>query len=169
MNSLSSSWGCPIRGSSDQCLLPAPRSVSPVSAPFFASGCLGLHREPSFIWPFFVFINFFKFIKGNYWKSFINFKSKNRKFNNFRQELQLNWTFNRGVEVSGFEPLTSALQRQRSTNWAIPPLFSLFYFENENFQNQTNRLCSEPKQKKWAMLDLNQRPHPYQGCALPLS
>ena len=26
------------------------------------------------------------------------------------------------VEVSGFEPLTIAVQRRRSTNWAIPPL-----------------------------------------------
>jgi hypothetical protein len=43
------------------------------------------------------------------------------------------------LEVSGVEPLTIALQRRCSTNWAIPP---------------------------WAILDLNQRPHPYQGCAL---
>ena len=48
------------------------------------------------------------------------------------------------LEVSGLEPLTSALQRQRSTNWAIPP---------------------EPL-KGWAILDSNQGPHPYQGCAL---
>ena len=26
------------------------------------------------------------------------------------------------VEISGFEPLTSAVQKQRSTNWAIPPV-----------------------------------------------
>ena len=43
------------------------------------------------------------------------------------------------LEISGFEPLTFALQKQRSTNWAISP---------------------------WAILDLNQGPHPYQGCAL---
>jgi len=43
--------GCPIRESSDLCLLPAPRSVSPVSAPFIVSECLGLHRKPSFLWP----------------------------------------------------------------------------------------------------------------------
>ena len=43
--------GCPIRESSDLCLFPAPRSVSPVSAPFIVSECLGLHRKPSFLWP----------------------------------------------------------------------------------------------------------------------
>ena len=41
--------GCPIRESSDLCLFPAPRSVSPVSAPFIVSECLGLHRKPSFL------------------------------------------------------------------------------------------------------------------------
>ena len=43
---IGSSRGCPIRVSSDQSLLPAPRSVSPVSAPFIVSGCLGLRRKP---------------------------------------------------------------------------------------------------------------------------
>ena len=43
---IGSSRGCPIRESSDQSLLPAPRSVSPVSAPFIVSGCLGLRRKP---------------------------------------------------------------------------------------------------------------------------
>ena len=57
------------------------------------------------------------------------------------------------VEISGLEPLTSALQGQRSTNWAIPPNFSKNVF--------LDHLWSW-----WAMLDLNQRPHPYQGCAL---
>jgi len=41
--------GCPIRESSDLCLLPTPRSVSPVSAPFIVSECLGLRRKPSFL------------------------------------------------------------------------------------------------------------------------
>jgi hypothetical protein len=43
---IGSSRGCPIGGSSDQCLFPAPRSVSPVFAPFIVSGCLGLRRKP---------------------------------------------------------------------------------------------------------------------------
>lgn len=36
--------GCPIRTSPDQCLLPAPRSLSSVATSFFASVCLGIHR-----------------------------------------------------------------------------------------------------------------------------
>jgi hypothetical protein len=48
------------------------------------------------------------------------------------------------LEVSGFEPLTSALQRLRSTNWAIPPIH----------------------RSRWAILDSNQGPYPYQGYAL---
>ena len=44
-------WGCPIRESSDLCLFPTPRSVSPASAPFIVSECLGLHRKPFFLWP----------------------------------------------------------------------------------------------------------------------
>src|SRR5919202_6386190 len=38
--------GCPIRTSPDNCLLPAPRSVSSVATSFFASVCLGIHRKP---------------------------------------------------------------------------------------------------------------------------
>ena len=34
--------GCPIQISTDQCLLPTPRSVSPVAASFFASVCQGI-------------------------------------------------------------------------------------------------------------------------------
>jgi hypothetical protein len=58
------------------------------------------------------------------------------------------------VEVSGLEPLTSALQRQRSTNWAIPPerkpimiiLFQAYWtshlsFAQMNFAVQSHGLC----------------------------
>ena len=44
-----------------------------------------------------------------------------------------------GLEVSGFEPLTFALQGQHSTNWVIPP---------------------------WAIGDSNTWPRPYQGRTL---
>lgn len=44
------------------------------------------------------------------------------------------------MEISGFEPLTFAVQKQCSTYWAIFP--------------------------SWVILDLNQRPYPYQGYAL---
>ena len=38
--------GCPIRKSTDQCLLPTPRSISSVTTSFFASVCLGIHHKP---------------------------------------------------------------------------------------------------------------------------
>jgi hypothetical protein len=46
MDSAGRILGCPIRKPPDQCLLPAPRSVSSVATSFFASACLGIHREP---------------------------------------------------------------------------------------------------------------------------
>jgi hypothetical protein len=57
------------------------------------------------------------------------------------------------MEVSGLEPLTSCLQSRRSTNWAKPPHF----FYSPFTRNIDIR---------WAIPDSNQRPHPYQGCAL---
>ncbi len=38
--------GCPIRRSTNQSLLAAPRSFSQLSTSFFASCCLGIHRAP---------------------------------------------------------------------------------------------------------------------------
>ena len=49
------------------------------------------------------------------------------------------------VEHSGIEPLTSCVQSRRSPSWANAP---------SNYKLW------------WAWMDLNQRPHPYQGCAL---
>ena len=43
--------GCPIRRPPDNCLLPAPRSISLVATSFFASVCLGIHRKPFVAWP----------------------------------------------------------------------------------------------------------------------
>jgi hypothetical protein len=40
------SEGFPIRKSSDQSLLAAPRSLSQLSTSFFASDCLGIHHTP---------------------------------------------------------------------------------------------------------------------------
>ncbi len=42
--------GCPIRISSDQSFLPAPRNFSQVSASFFAFWCLGIHQQPLTAW-----------------------------------------------------------------------------------------------------------------------
>ena len=127
MNSIGSAKGCPIRESPNHSLFPAPRSVSSVSTPFFVFGCLGIHHKPFFIWPFSCNIpaDFVICTRIIFWRRLCLAKLTKKA-----------WM----VEISGLEPLTSALQRQRSTNWAIPPW--------------------------WAMLDLNQRPHPYQGCAL---
>ena len=54
------------------------------------------------------------------------------------------FNFVTGLEVSGFEPLTFALQGQHSTNWVIPPL------------------ALPP----WAIGDSNTWPRPYQGRTL---
>ena len=53
MDSVSCIKGCPIRKPLDQCLLPTPQSISLVTASFFASVCLGIHREPFVAWPSF--------------------------------------------------------------------------------------------------------------------
>ena len=108
--SRSSSRSFLIRVLSDQNLLPVPRDISLVATPFIASRHQGIRRKLLFAW---------LFVLNNY--SIFKFL----------------FFF---VEISGFEPLTSAMQKQRSTNWAIPPL--------------------------WAIQDLNLGPHPYQGCAL---
>ena len=39
--------GCPIRRSSDQCLVAAPRCVSPLPTSFIGTQCQGIHRMPS--------------------------------------------------------------------------------------------------------------------------
>jgi hypothetical protein len=43
--------GCPIRISTDQRLLAAPRSFSQLSTSFVASRCLGIHRAPLVAFP----------------------------------------------------------------------------------------------------------------------
>ena len=90
-NSRSSSRSFLIRVFSDQNLLPVPRNISLVATPFIASEHQGIHRKLLFTWLF---------------KSYKIFKFQNSFY---------------VVEISGFEPLTSAVQKQRSTNWAIPP------------------------------------------------
>ena len=70
------------------------------------------------------------------------------------------------VEVSGFEPLTSCLQSRRSTSWAIPPQFSELDCRLVKFFTSYFLLSSSYSILWWAILDLNQGPHPYQGCAL---
>ncbi len=41
-------WGCPIRKSTDQSLLSAPRSLSQSATSFIASQCQGIHEMPLF-------------------------------------------------------------------------------------------------------------------------
>ena len=100
---MSINWTCSlksflIRVPPDQSLLPTPRSVSSVVTPFIASECQGIQLKPLFAWiiPIFVALQF-------------------SRFDNLR-------SFELFLEISGLEPLTSAVQRQRSTNWAISPL-----------------------------------------------
>ena len=86
---------------------------------------------------------------------------------NFRPILRFGCFWLAVVEVSGFEPLTSCLQSRRSTSWAIPPLHLSFISWHRSFHNYClmfNVKCSMGLW--WAILDLNQGPHPYQGCAL---
>lgn len=136
----SSKRGCPIRESSDLCLLPTPRSVSPVSAPFIVSECLGLHRKPSFLWP----KNIAVLQKKNRLKNSYIFYAPRfiKTHNGSLLPYFIFWLFllrilyacihcktheqNRRVEIKGFEPLAPALQRQCSTNWAIFPFFLNF-------------------------------------------
>ena len=61
--------------------------------------------------------------------------------------------------MSGVEPLTFAVQKRYSTTELHP-----LYFFKKTFKEKSLTL-----HLGWDMLDLNQRPHPYQGCALPLS
>ncbi len=70
------------------------------------------------------------------------------------------------MEVSGFEPLTSCLQSRRSTSWAIPPQFSELFSNFHSFLTRYLLLSTSYSILWWAILDLNQGPHPYQGCAL---
>ena len=92
-NSRSSSRSFLIRVFSDQNLLPVPRNISLVATPFIASEHQGIRRKLLIAW----------------------LVLKVQIFQVFTIQ---NFLF---VEISGFEPLTSAVQKQRSTNWAIPP------------------------------------------------
>ena len=92
-NSRSSSRSFLIRVFSDQNLLPVPRNISLVATPFIASEHQGIRRKLLIAW-LILKVQIFQV-----------FSIRNFLF----------------VEISGFEPLTSAVQKQRSTNWAIPP------------------------------------------------
>lgn len=124
MNSKRSSRGCPIRESSDLCLFPTPRSVSPASAPFIVFECLGLHHKPSVLWPQ-------KKIGSS---SLLSSFPHQVSFGWIQTKEDLWRDSKRRVEIKGFEPLAPALQRQCSTNWAIFPWFWLLAFLwNVNF------------------------------------
>ena len=58
------------------------------------------------------------------------------------------------MEISGIEPLTSCVQGRRSPSWAISPFHHHYRF---HFTHSS---------EWWVWVDLNHRPHPYQGCAL---
>ena len=66
------------------------------------------------------------------------------------------------MEISGIEPLTSCVQGRRSPSWAISPMSSHHFlrFTYYSVSISLHRL------EWWVWVDLNHRPHPYQGCAL---
>ena len=156
MNSKRSSLrGCPIRESSDLCLFPAPRSVSPASAPFIVSECLGLHRKPSFLWP-----KKTKYLQHKATtnkvcclQTFVFSLEKEKKDQSLPLSCSVHFLgqwpkttkkekMNGRVEIKGFEPLAPALQRQCSTNWAIFPIYGFFDWNS--------------LKTSWTILDLNQ-------------
>ena len=49
--------GCPIRISTDYCLLTTPRGISLLTASFFGSWRQGIHRVPFISWPYAVLLN----------------------------------------------------------------------------------------------------------------
>ncbi len=153
MNSLGSSWNLFIRGSSDQSLLPAPRSVSPVPAPFIVSGCLGLRRKPSFIWPSLRSYIKTKFLYFKLIQLKVQFISKLKKI--FHINLAL-------PSLRGWMRQVSNLRPPPCKGGALPTELRTLFFAAIS--------CYEPSKKAnskgWAMEDLNFRPHPYQGCAL---
>ena len=69
------------------------------------------------------------------------------------------------MEANGVEPITSALQRRRSPNWAKPPVCNDLSLKNSNLSYKFNFLNLN-QNIYWAYLDLNQGPQLYQSCAL---
>ena len=66
------------------------------------------------------------------------------------------------VELSRIELLTSCVQGRRSPSWAIAPHMLVLLFVIRLHFNLSDKI----KKKWWVWVDLNHRPHPYQGCAL---
>ena len=66
------------------------------------------------------------------------------------------------VELSRIELLTSCVQGRRSPSWAIAPHMLVLLFVIRLRFNLSDKI----KKKWWVWVDLNHRPHPYQGCAL---
>ena len=64
------------------------------------------------------------------------------------------------MEISGIEPLTSCVQGRRSPSWAISPIHHI----TSSFHSFPFNITSNIEW--WVWVDLNHRPHPYQGCAL---
>ena len=70
--------------------------------------------------------------------------------------------FNQLVELRGIEPRTSCVQGRRSPSWAITP----WLVEQQIIVNYLNTDLIQNTEIWWVWVDLNHRPHPYQGCAL---
>ena len=67
------------------------------------------------------------------------------------------------VELRGIEPRTPCLQSRCSPSWAIAPNIWVIFGGQKNHNVSYGLLYSG---NWWVWVDLNHRPHPYQGCAL---
>jgi hypothetical protein len=149
MNYIGSYLGCPIRGSSDQSLLPAPRSVSPVSAPFIVSGCT---RNPPFALIPLIFRFFIFYIKNvGYFYCPLSLS-----------HLKIKKSGKDGEQGGGKRTRTADICLAKAALYQLSytPINPFFLKKLLAYLDNLNLLFW------WAMEDLNFRPHPYQGCAL---
>lgn len=106
--------GFPIRISRDLSLYATPPSFSQLITSFFGFYYLGILRVPLFsflILYFFLLSQLTLYLLDSLTCSVVT----------FYLTIHFSLSYISLVEISGFEPLTSALQGQRSPNWAISP------------------------------------------------
>ena len=134
--------GFPIRKSSDQSLLTAPRSLSQSTTSFIASQCQGIHQMPllyliratsqkaqrtkplNFSWhrlAYFkrVYVSLINqddlaIIRQNFFTMSLNQPLIPIRYSTIKHMPCM-------VEVTGIEPTTSCVQSRRSPSWATPP------------------------------------------------
>ena len=76
------------------------------------------------------------------------------------------------VELRGIEPRTLCLQSRCSPSWAIAPEKQYRVVSGEGKEKRQDYVILATRTSHlatgmwWVWVDLNHRPHPYQGCAL---